>query len=305
MATQKTDPLIPSKVSPGDTIGILAPAAHFDKDRFHKGVNVLESMGFQVHIPDDVFNQSGYFAGTDTQRADLLTRLFEDDSIMAIACARGGFGSIKILPFVDFKIIRKYPKLFFGFSDVSVLLNIFFEKTGLITFHGPVVTSLASASQMTKDALFKAITSDGPIEISVKEPVCIHPGSASGVVAGGNLTTLCHLIGTPYMPPLNGRILILEDTGEATYRINRMLTQMKLAGCLDGIAGVVLGSFDDCGSMDDLYGVVKTFFTDSHIPILAGFDIGHGETNIMFPVGLEATLDADNGVLSFHSSAVK
>ncbi|MBW1847088.1 MAG: LD-carboxypeptidase [Deltaproteobacteria bacterium] len=305
MAIQKTDSLIPSRLSSGDTIGIVAPAGYFDKDKFHKGVKVLESMGFRVHIPDGVFSKSGYFAGTDAQRADLLKRLFEDNSIKAIACARGGFGSIKILPLLDFKIIKSHPKIFIGFSDVSVLLNIFFEKSGLITFHGPVVTSLANASQKTKDTMFEAITSGCPIEIAMDRPVCIHTGTASGIVIGGNLTTLCHLIGTPYMPSFSGRILVLEDTGEACYRIDRMLTQMKLAGCLDGIAGVAVGSFDDCGSMDELYGVIENIFKEYRIPILAGFDAGHGETNITFPVGLEATLDAGKGKLSFHTPAAK
>jgi len=305
MASQKKDLLIPSKLAPGDTIGIIAPAAHFDKVRFQKGVEVLESMGFRVNIPDDVFAQSGYFAGTDKQRADILNYLFENDSIKAIACARGGFGSIKILPFLDLDIIRNHPKIFVGFSDVSVLLNSFFEKTGLVAFHGPVVTSLSNSDQKTKDALFKAITSDIPIKINVEKPVSIFSGLASGIIAGGNLTTLSHLIGTPYMPLFKGCILFLEDTGEANYRIDRMLTQMKLAGCLDSIIGVALGSFDNCGSMDELYGVMETIFKDFRIPILAGFDIGHGETNITIPLGLEATLDADKGTLSFHVSAVK
>jgi muramoyltetrapeptide carboxypeptidase len=305
MAIQKTDPLIPSRLLPGDTIGIVAPAGHFDKDRFQQGVTVLESMGFRAHIPDDLFDTSGYFAGTDMHRADLLKRLFEDDSIKAIACARGGFGSIKILPFLDFKIIKNHPKIFIGFSDISVLLNNFFEKSGLITFHGPVVTSLVKAAQKTKDAMLAAVTSDKPIEIITEKPICIHSGQASGIVVGGNLATLCHLMGTPYMPSFNGRILVLEDTGEAYYRIDRMLTQMKLSGCLDGIAGLALGSFDNCGSLDELYGFIKNLFKDSGIPVAAGFDVGHGENNITFPVGLEATLDADKGSLSFHVLATK
>jgi muramoyltetrapeptide carboxypeptidase len=305
MAIQKNDSLIPSGLSPGDTIGIVAPAGYFDKEKFHKGVEALESMGFGTHVPDDVFSRSGYFAGTDAQRADILKRLFGDNSIKAITCARGGFGSVKILPLLDFKIIKNHPKIFIGFSDISVLLNAFFEKSDLITFHGPVVTSLATASRKTKDALFEAVTSDAPIEITVEKPVCIHPGSASGIVVGGNLTTLSHLIGTPYMPSFNRRILVLEDTGEAHYRIDRMLTQMKLAGCLDGIAGVVVGSFDGCGSIDEIHGLIENIFKHSNIPILAGLDVGHSETNITFPIGLEATLDADKGILSFPTPATK
>ena len=305
MASQKTDRLIPPRLLPGDTIGIVAPAGHFNADKFLHGIAVLESMGFRVHIPDDVFCQSGYFAGTDAQRAGLLMRLFEDSSIKAIACARGGFGSLKILSLLDFERIKKHPKIFIGFSDISVLLTAFFEKSGLVTFHGPVVTSLANATQKTKDTMLNAICSYKPVEITAEKPLCIFPGSASGTVTGGNLTTLCHLIGTPYMPSFSGRILFLEDKGEACYRIDRMLTQMRLARCLDGITGLALGSFEDCGRMDELYSLIENIFKDDRIPILAGFDVGHGTHNITFPVGIEATLNADKGVLLFHSSATK
>lgn len=303
MANQRTEPIIPTRLSSGDTIGIVAPAGHFNAEKFLKGVSVLESMGFRTHIPDDVFSQSGYFAGTDQARAEVLMRLFEDDSIQAIMCARGGYGSVKILPFIDVEVIKHHPKVFLGFSDISVLLNFFFERIGLVSFHGSVITSLVNATQLAKDAVVKAISSDKPIVMKLKNFVCIQGGSVSGIVKGGNLTTLCHLTGTPYMPSFNESILVLEDTGEAGYRIDRMLTQMKLAGCFDGIAGIALGSFDNCGRIDELYGIVEEVFEDLGIPILAGFDVGHIENNITFPIGLQASLDADKGVLSFHTSA--
>lgn len=303
MAVQQTTSIIPPRLLPGDTIGIVAPAGHFNAEKFLKGIAILESMGFRTHIPNDVFSQSGYFAGTDQTRAQVLMRLFEDDSIKAIMCARGGYGSVKILPLIDVEIIKHHPKVFLGFSDISVLSNFFFERIGLISFHGPVITSLVNATQRTKDAMVNAISLDKPIEIKLKNAVCIQRGSATGIVKGGNLTTLCHLIGTPYMPSFNGAILVFEDTGEACYRIDRMFTQMKLAGCFDGIAGIALGSFDSCGRIDELYGIVENVFEEFHIPILAGFDVGHIKNNITFPIGLEATLDADKGVLSFHTSA--
>jgi len=284
-------------------IGIVAPAGCFDSEKFLKGVSVLESMGFRVHIPNEVFSQAGYFAGTDTQRAGLLKRLFEDEAIDAIICARGGYGSVKTLHLLDVEVIRKHPKIFIGFSDISVLLNVFFNQCGLITFHGPVVTSLASASLRTKNKMVEAISSDKFVEVAVDQPVSIYSGRVSGIVMGGNLTTLSHLIGTPYMPSFKGTILFLEDTGEATYRIDRMLTQMKLAGVLEGVAGVALGSFENCGRVDMLYSVVESVFKDDHIPILAGFDAGHGKHNITFPVGLEATLDTEKATLVFHSIA--
>jgi len=304
MAAKKSAQIIPSGLSPGDTIGIVAPAGHFNAERFLKGVAVLESMGFRTKVPDEVFSQSGYFAGTDKTRADVITRFFADDSIQGIACARGGYGSVKTLSLLDVEIIKNHPKVFIGFSDISVLLNFFFETTGLVTFHGPVVTSLVDATPRTKDKLVNAISSEKPIEIVLKNPVCIHRGSASGVVKGGNLTTLCHLIGTPYMPSFKGSILVLEDTGEPCYRIDRMFTQMKLAGSLDGIAGVALGSFDNCGRIDEIYGIAENIFEAFQIPVLAGFEVGHHKNNLTFPIGLEASLDTDKGVLSYHTPAV-
>lgn len=305
MSLQNKDLLIPHKLSPGDTIGVAAPAGHFNTEIFFQGISVLESMGFRVRVPNEIFSQSGYFAGTDALRADLLERLFKDDSVKAIVCARGGFGSVKTLPLLDFKIITDHPKILIGYSDISVLLNVFFEKSRLVTFHGPVVTSLANADRQTKEKMLTALTSDERIEIHARNPLCIQSGEAVGTVMGGNLATLCHLIGTPYMPSFSSRILVLEDTNEACYRIDRMLTQMKLSGSLEGIAGLALGTFEQCGRKDALYGVIENIFEGRSIPIAAGFDIGHGKRNMIFPVGIEATLDADKGSLCFHHPATR
>lgn len=293
----------PFRLKPGDTIGIVAPAGPFDRGKFFKGKAVLESAGFRTFFDDAIFRKHGFLAGNDLQRADQVNRLFTDPSIQAVICARGGYGSMRILPFLDVKTIRKHPKIFLGFSDISVLLSVIQDWCDLITFHGPVVTTLANAAEETITSLLTILTSGTTLELTPEKGIIIKPGVASGRMAAGNLTTLCHLVGTPYAPTFNGKILLLEDIGEAPYRIDRMLTQMKLAGCFNGMAGLVLGSFKDCGSLNEIFNVVLRIFEDTDIPILAGFDIGHGKQNFTIPLGLSATLDADRKQLLFHEPA--
>lgn len=295
--------ILPNRLLPGDKIGIVAPASPFDIKEFERGISVLESMGFCTSIPSDLFNKTGYLAGTDKQRADLINKFFSDKSIKAIFCARGGFGSIKILSLLDFESIRKNPKVFIGFSDISAILAVLYKKCRFITFHGPTVTSLKDASDETKKAILSAISSDMPIEIRPKTRIKINSGSVRGSVSGGNLTTLCHLIGTPFEPCYKGHILLLEERGEATYKIDRMLTHMKLAGCFNELAGLVLGSFTDCGENKNIYKIVADIFDDINIPVLAGFEFGHSTCNITIPLGIHATLDADRYLLHFHELA--
>jgi muramoyltetrapeptide carboxypeptidase len=293
MQRREIKPIRPPRLEPGDTIGIVAPAGPFDPEKFMQGETVLKNMGFRICYDEGIFQSHGFLAGTDTRRADQLNRLFADPSVQAIICARGGYGSMRILPLLDFETIRANPKIFIGFSDISALLAALYEQSGLITFHGPMVTSLADATEKTISAMKMALTSDGPFELIPEDGKTIRPGMCSGILAGGNLTTLCHLLGTPYAPNFNGKILLLEDVGEVTYRIDRMLTQMKLAGSLNGIAGLILGAFKKCGKMNEIVEIFDNIFHDADIPILAGFDIGHGKTNLTVPIGLNATLDTD------------
>ena len=242
-------------------------------------------------------------AGSDAHRANLVNRFFADDNISAILCAKGGFGSIRILSLLDYASIRKHPKIFVGFSDISALLTVLYTNCGLVTFHGPMVTTLGDATRETVDAVVTALSSDTILELTPNKGTVISKGSASGPVTGGNLTTLCHLVGTPFATGLNGCILLVEDRGEATYRIERMLVQMKLAGSFDGLAGLALGSFEDCGKLEDIYDIVRDIFKEVDIPTLAGFEVGHGKNNLTVPMGIEATLDADRQTLSFHEPA--
>jgi len=293
----------PRCLMPGDTVGIAAPAGPFDPKKFMKGKAVLESMGFRTFFDEGIFQKHGFFAGTDVQRADQVNRLFADPAVQAVICARGGYGSMRILRFLDFKIIQNNPKIFVGFSDISVLLFILHARCSLVTFHGPVVTTLANTDEQTIAAMLKVMTADKIFDLKPEKGIALKPGVCSGVVVGGNLTTLCHLAGTPYTPNFNGKILFLEDRGEAPYRIDRMLTQMKLAGCFEGLKGLFLGSFEACGKLDDIFRIVQEVFNDVNIPILSGFEIGHARVNITIPIGLRATLDADRQILTFHEPA--
>jgi len=305
MQINKLKTLKPPRLKQGDTIGIVAPASHFDLEKFNRGIAVLESMGFNTSVPEILFKKKEYFAGSDLERAEMVNRYFADPTIKAIMCARGGYGSIRILSLLDYKTIQKNPKIFIGFSDISALLSTLYSKCRLVTFHGPTVTTLGNSDQKTKDSLLLMITSGENLEITMESGITIQPGSASGPVLGGNLNTLCHLLGTRFQPDFKDCILFLEDRGEVAYRIDRMLSQMKLAGCFNSLAGLILGNFEDCGDIDEIIRIVCDIFKDDKIPMLAGLEVGHGKTNLAIPTGLNATLNADLKVLAFHEPATK
>jgi muramoyltetrapeptide carboxypeptidase len=303
MLSKNNKSVRPPRLKPGDTIGIVAPAGPFDPEKFMKGKTVLESMGFQTFFSEGIFQKHGFLAGTDIQRSDQVNRLFADPTVQAIFCARGWYGSMRILPFLDFETIQTHPKIFLGFSDISALLSVLYDQCNLVTFHGPVVTTLANATEKTLTALQTALTSPAALEITPENGTVIKQGVCSGLMAGGNLTTLCHLVGTSYAPNLKGKILLLEDVGEMPYRIDRMLTQMKLTGCFNEIAGLILGAFKECGHLNEIIDIFNNIFEDADIPILTGFDMGHGEHNLTIPMGLGATLDTDKKRLLFHEPA--
>jgi muramoyltetrapeptide carboxypeptidase len=305
MDPQKKKPIRPPRLKPGDTVGIVAPASPFDRDLFNQGLNIIESMGFRTFVPDEIFENDRYLAGSDSQRAQLVNQLFKDPDVQAIVCARGGFGCLRMLPLVDFDMIGTHPKIFVGYSDITALLTAITTRSGLVTFHGPMVTTLATAPELTHQTFTASIAADTPLELSPSAGVVIQAAKAKGQVIGGNLNTLCHLLKTPFEAELKNHILLLEDRGEAHYRIDRMLSQMKLAGCFEGVAGMVLGSFEDCGALDGIYRIFQECFQDLSIPILAGFDVGHGKQNLTIPFGVEAVLDADKQLLSFAQPATR
>lgn len=280
----------PPRLKTGDTIGIAAPAGPFATDLFAQGMEVLKAMGLKVHVPEAVFQREGFLAGPDEARADVINKLFADPGIHGILCARGGYGSTRVLPYLDWAVIRRHPKVFVGFSDITVLHCAFWERAGLVTFHGPMGTTLATATEGSLSRLQRALMYDAPVDLMPSGAVVLNHGEAMGRVIGGNLSLLCHLVGTPYQPAFDGCLLFIEDVTEAPYRIDRMLVQMTLAGCFQGVAGIVLGQFTDCGVTEEIHDVFMRTFGPLGIPVVAGFPIGHGEENATLPIGMEARL---------------
>jgi muramoyltetrapeptide carboxypeptidase len=194
--------------------------------------------------------------------------------------------------------------LFIGFSDITVLLAVFYARCAMVTYHGPVVTSLGMGAIQTRKALASAVSSRRRMVIKPEDGFVLNPGKAVGPVIGGNLTILSHLVGTPYAPRYDGHILFLEDCNEKPYRIDRMLTHLRLSGCLDNIAGLFLGQFTDCGSLDTIKAIVTDIFHDKDIPIMGGFEIGHERTNLTLPIGLSARLNTRSRQLTYLEPSV-
>ena len=282
--------IIPQPISQGDTIGIVAPASPFEQTQLEKGMALIRQMGFKVQVPEDIMAPEGYLSNTDTVRAGHINQYFADKQIKAIVCARGGFGSSRILPLIDYDLVRNNPKIFIGFSDITFLLNGFYKKCGLVTFHGPMATTLAESDRTSQKAFHQVLQTTGN-SISLSQCDIICSGNASGPVIGGNLTTLCHLAGTPFLPDSKGCLLLIEDKGEALYRIDRMMVHLEQAGFLSGISGLILGTFTDCGKYNDIVSLMHAFCMRSEIPLVAGFGAGHGEKNMTIPIGLPGVLD--------------
>ena len=281
---------IPHPISQGDTIGILAPASPYEQASLEKGIDLIRQMGFKVQLPENIMVPNGYLSNSDAVRAGHINQYFADTNIKAIVCARGGFGASRILPFIDYDIIRKNPKIFIGFSDITFLLNGFYATCGLVTFHGPMVTTLAQSDKASQDAFLQALqTTGGPI--SLKGCEMIGTGKVSGPVIGGNLTTLCHLMGTPFQPDSKGCILFIEDRGEALYRIDRMMVHLEQTGFLRGIRGLIIGTFKDCGTYEEIISLMRDMGMKLNIPLVAGFGAGHGTANLTIPIGLPGELD--------------
>lgn len=283
----------------GSTIGICAPCARFDTERLHQGVSVLEGLGFTVKIPDNIFLKNRYLAGNDQQRAKVLTTLFQDPQIDGIIAARGGYGAIRILDYLDWNVIKNNYKPFIGFSDCTVLHNTYIQMTGQSTIHGPNVVSLSSANSHTIESLFTTLTQ--PLStINYKCHKVLSKGKANGILKGGNLASLSSLAGTPYMPIFDDSILFIEDIKEPAYKIDRMLTQLKLSGAFERLKGVITGHFEDCENEYYIPDILMDVFGKNSIPVLMGLDCGHGKTNLSIPLGLAVRMDSNRLSLSWN-----
>jgi muramoyltetrapeptide carboxypeptidase len=288
----------PPPVKPGETIALAAPSSCVARPPWEAGVRVLEEWGFRVKCGPEVFQTRALGSETDRQLARRLEEIWLDPEVKAIMAVRGGYGSLKLLPHLNLASLRAVPKRLVGFSDLTNLLWYLHRRLGLVTFHGPNVAQLAGLTAVARQSLLESLTAARPPQVIFRDLAVLHPGLAQGPLAGGNLTTLCHLVGTPFAPQLSGYLLFLEDHNEAIYRLDRMLHHLRLAGVLAGVRGVVLGAFTNCGSRKDLLEVCTAALEPLRVPVLADLPLGHQADNHTFPLGALARLDSGEASLS-------
>jgi len=315
-------PILPQRLHPGDAIGLIAPASAPPNPKdIDRAAAALEEMGFKPRLGLHARKRQGFLAGNDRERATDLMRMFADRKIKGILCLRGGYGTARLLPLLDYQIIRDNPKVFAGFSDITSLLCAFLTKSNLLTFHGPMAASQLAKKdypEFSRNHLLAMLTKPaagcGICRGYAKKTVSIlRPGKVSGELIGGNLSVLCTLIGTQFQPAFRDRILFFEDVDEKPYRIDRMLTHLLNAGVLQQVAGIAVGICPGCEDpkaksareyRQTLEDVLKERLLPLKIPVVIGLPFGHGPYHATLPVGGRATLDAMKGDLLLTSPAV-
>nr|MBF0221073.1 LD-carboxypeptidase [Desulfobulbaceae bacterium] len=290
----------PPVLKKGDRVGIAAPAGPIDRGMLLNGLNMLKELGLEVSYADDIGNHENYLAGSDERRLKEFHQLWADPEVKAIIAARGGFGCSRLIEHLDYDLIAGNPKILIGFSDLTIMLNTIFEKTGLITFHGPMLSTMVRDGNGRE--IFNQLAGPSQEEIKARPLEILRDGNAQGNLLGGNLTCLQNLTGTQFMPDGQDALLFIEDVNEPAYKIDRILTHLKMIGVLDKFSGIILGQFlnSDLQQQDDcelIWGRVLEL-TDT-IPVWSGFPVGHGKKNLLLPVGGAAQMDSNSGVLRF------
>ena len=281
----------------------MAPAGPFDRAALEAGLAVLAPR-YCVHFDPGIFAQQRYLAGDDARRLAELTAALSDPQVKAVFCARGGYGALRLLP--GLQSVMPLPKPVIGFSEITAL-HAWLQCTGLISIHGPVLTQLGRLDGRTHERLFMLLERDTPAAPLHGTETYV-AGVAEGPLLGGTLAVLSRLLGTPFLPPLDGAVLLLEDVGERPYRLDRMWTHLALAGAFRRIRGIVLGSFTGCEERDAAYGsadVLRDLAAATGLPCAAGFPLGHGERNEPVPLGARVRLDAAAQTLTFVESAAR
>lgn len=295
----------PWALETGQQIGIIAPAGPVDPEKLRPGLEILSNLGFKPVLGPHLFKKTGYLAGDDSSRLKDFHEMIKNENIKAVFCARGGYGSSRLLNRIDYDLIGRHPKIILGFSDITALLLSIWGKTGLITFHGPLATGLDKGLGNNITALMNLIGGRNDISIDLKPAGVYCSGQTEGFLIGGNLSLMVHLIGTPYLPSLDGGILFLEDKGEAPYRLDRMLTHLGLSGRIKNIKGLMLGNFLDCGTGEELRQVMDNCLSSMDIPIVHGCPFGHGDKNVTLPLGARVKLDTGKMILKVLESPVR
>lgn len=312
--------LLPRALRPGDRVGVVAPAGRVNPVALERGLAELRRWGLEPVLGAHVMEARGYLAGTDDQRAADLMRAFADDSLAGILCARGGYGCLRLLPRLDWDVIRAHPKVFAGFSDITTLHQAIWKEAGLVTFHAPMVEvhDEGGLPEYNAAGLRAALTGaayPGPVPLPAGPGApalrTLVGGRARGRLLGGNLELVTKNIGTRWQLDATGAILVLEEVDEAPYRCDRMLMQLKLAGLLDGVAGIVFGHSPTCEAAPDgrpslsLLEVLEELLVPLGVPLLYGFPCGHSRYRATLPLGCLAELDADAGRLTVLEPATR
>lgn len=295
--------MLGKKLKKGDTIGIIAPASCTTYEKVLEAKKNIEDMGYQVILGECTKKQWYSYAGTDEERAEEINSFFADKSIDAIICMRGGYGCNRLIELLDFEVIKRNPKIFVGYSDITTLHIALNEKANLITFHGPMAVSnfTGNYNRDTYENFIEILSNSRDkqsIKNITKELKVLNEGRAKGKLVGGNLATLIATLGTEYDLDYNGKILFLEDVGEKTYKIDRFLNQLKKHGVFEKIEGLVLGDFKNCiqDSEKDmtLLEVFQNYFKELKKPVIYNFESGHSEPMLTLPLGAICEIDTYN-----------
>jgi len=297
---------------------LVAPAGPLrEPDAIPRAAKQCRTLGYEPIVGAHADAQYGYLAGSDRERLEDLHASVIDPSIDGVWCLRGGYGTPRLLADLDYEAFARTPKVLIGFSDITALLQAVTQKAGIVTFHGPIAHR--PLTDFTRDAL-AAVTTEaraaGPLppapasDGGSTRPACLTPGSAEGPLYGGNLSLLCSVVGTPYLPDLEGALLVLEEVGEELYAIDRDLAHLRLAGILDRLAGVVVGQFTDVkkDTPSDpirIEDVLETYLGPLGIPVATGFPIGHVNNQWTLPLGVNTRLDAEAGTRTSLEPAVQ
>ena len=294
-------PLRPPALRPGDRIGITAPAGPVREEALRRGMEYLRARGY-VPVPgENLMARHGYLAGDDARRLADLNRLLADESVRAVWSARGGYGSARIVEQVDLRPLRRRPKVLIGYSDVTVLHAAAYRTLRLPTFYGPNVSDLGDLASFDEPSLWHALEgTDSTFEPPLSAATVMRAGAAGGVLLGGCLSLLVSLIGTPFQVPTDGAILFWEEVGEEPYRIDRMLGQLRQAGCLARIRGMIVGQTAGCRAKDPLNDLPLEEILERHLrgrrmPVVLGVPAGHGAGKITLPLGRRVRLETLEG----------
>lgn len=301
----------PPRLKVGDTVGLISPAGFVESETVNELTKILSEIGLKVKRGKHILDRYGYLAGKDCDRAADVNAMFADTSVTGIFTMAGGWGCNRILPLLDYNLIRQNPKIIMGFSDVTSLILAIYTKTGIVTFHGPLGTSTWNSFSVKhlQDIFFNGQTNilknvpNTPVET-------ITTGTVRGRLIGGNLSLVTALVGSGYLPDWEGKILFVEEVREDIYRVDRMLNQLKLAGILDQIAGFIFGQCTKCTAGEDnqpsltLQEVLSDCIQPLGIPAWYGSMIGHIPDKFTLPLGVEVEIDADFGTIRMLESAV-